>query len=156
MALAVVLRQLLLLIPNAESWCAPVQLSVLLCALFCGWGWGLCCGLSAPLLCWLICGSPSAAVLPMLLAECAIVGLAGGFLVEKLSSGGKSNALPVSAFSALFAGRILGGILGGLLFAPGLGSIIFWCLGYAAVGLPGFILSLVLLPGLYSALKNLI
>lgn len=130
-----------------------VHAPVLVCGVICGAGFGGLCGVAGPLLSALICGLPSAALLPELLCDGLVCGLASGALMRLLSERGETGVY-ISLVGAALMGRLAGALAEGLLYAPGLPALGVWVVGRAAAAIPGLVIQLVLLPGIIFALIN--
>lgn len=153
-ALCVVLPQAFHAIPNAGAIYSPMHLPVLLCGLICGWQYGLLCGLAGPLFSSLFTGMPPAAVLPPMMVECAVFGLAAGLMMKLVHTGKVYADLYISLVTAMLAGRVLAGIAKALIFMPGKFGMAMWVSSYFVTALPGIIIQLVVLPTLVFALMK--
>lgn len=153
-ALCVVLPQAFHAIPNAGSVYLPMHIPVLLCGLICGWPYGLLCGLAGPALSGLFTGMPPAAILPAMLAECAVYGLVSGLMMQFVRTKRVYADLYVSLIAAMLAGRIVAGVTKALIFAPGSMTMALWATSYFVTGLPGIALQLALLPGIVFSLMK--
>jgi len=121
----------------------PMHLPVLLCGLLCGPYWGLVCGVATPLLSSVLTGMPPAyPMLPIMLAQLAVIGLVGGLLHGRL---GKHLFLSIpaavlsgwAAYGLVFAALLLGS--GGQLKALSV-------TGALAMGIPGLVLQFTVVP----------
>ena len=81
-ALGVLLPMAFHVIPNAGSVFLPMHIPVLICGLFCGWPYGLACGILTPFISSVTTGMPPAMMLPQMMVELAVYGLVAG-LCEK-------------------------------------------------------------------------
>lgn len=153
-ALCVVLPMAFHMIPNAGSVMLPMHIPVLLCGLVCGWPYGLACGLLGPMLSSLLTGMPPAAMLPSMMVECAVYGLASGVMLLCVRTKSVCADLYISMIAAMLCGRILGGAAKALLFAPGTMTLKLWATGYFVTGLPGIAVQLAVIPGLVMALMK--
>lgn len=153
-ALCVVLPQAFHAIPNAGSIYLPMHIPVLLCGLICGWPYGLLCGLAGPALSALITGMPPAAVLPGMLVECAVYGLAAGLLMQLVRTKHLYADLYISLAAAMLLGRVVSGIAKALIFSAGSYSMASWVAGSFVTALPGIIIQLALLPSIVYALMR--
>ena len=61
----------------------PMHLPVFVCALICGWGYGIFCGVAGCILSSLLTGMPTVASLPAMGTELAVYGLVAGLLFKK-------------------------------------------------------------------------
>ncbi|HOA35212.1 MAG: ECF transporter S component [Dethiobacteria bacterium] len=154
MALCVVLPLAFHAVPNAGSIYLPMHIPVLLCGLICGWGYGLACGVVGPLLSNLLTGMPPAAVLPAMLVELAVYGIAAGLCISLIRTGKLYADLYISLIAAMLTGRIVAGIARALIFAPGTMTAAAWATSYFVTGLPGIIIQLALLPSIVFALEK--
>ncbi|MDE5985555.1 MAG: ECF transporter S component [Eubacterium sp.] len=153
-ALCVVLPQAFHAIPNAGSIYCPMHIPVLLCGLACGWQYGLFCGLAGPLLSSLFTGMPPTPMLPPMMLECAVYGLAAGIVIKFIFTKNTYADLYISLVSAMLAGRIIAGIAKALIFARGEITIAAWATSYFATSLPGIIIQLTLIPTIVFALMK--
>lgn len=147
-AFCVVLPMAFHAIPRGGMIFLPMHIPVLLCGLLCGWPYGLACGILGPMLSHFITAMPNAAALPGMLVECAVYGGISGLMMQLVHTGKLYADLYISLTAAMVAGRILGGAAKALLFAPGSMTLAVWASTYFAVGLPGILIQLVLLPSI--------
>ena len=153
-ALCVVLPQAFHAIPNAGSIYLPMHIPVLLCGLICGWPYGLLCGLAGPALSALITGMPPAAVLPGMMVECGVYGLAAGLLMQLVRTKRLYADLYISLVAAMLLGRVASGAAKALIFSAGSYSMASWVAGSFVTALPGIIIQLALLPSIVYALMR--
>ena len=153
-ALCVVLPQAFHAIPNAGSIYLPMHIPVLLCGLICGWSYGLLCGLAGPALSALLTGMPPAAVLPGMLVECGVYGLAAGLLMQLVRTKHLYADLYISLAAAMLLGRVVSGIAKALIFSAGSYSMASWVAGSFVTALPGIVIQLALLPSIVYALMR--
>lgn len=153
-ALCVVLPQAFHAIPNAGSIYLPMHIPVLLCGLICGWPYGLLCGLAGPALSALITGMPPAAVLPGMMVECGVYGLAAGLLMQLVRTKRLYADLYISLVAAMLLGRVVSGAAKALIFSAGSYSMASWVAGSFVTALPGIIIQLALLPSIVYALMR--
>ena len=153
-ALCVVLPQAFHAIPNAGSIYLPMHIPVLLCGLICGWPYGLLCGLAGPALSALITGMPPAAVLPGMMVECGVYGLAAGLLMQLVRTKRLYADMYISLVAAMLLGRVVSGAAKALIFSAGSYSMASWVAGSFVTALPGIIIQLALLPGIVYALMR--
>ena len=151
-ALCVVLPQAFHAVPNAGAIYLPMHIPVLLCGLICGWSYGLLCGLAGPALSALLTGMPPAAVLPGMLVECGVYGLAAGLLMQLLRTKHLYADLYISLAAAMLLGRVVSGIAKALIFSAGSYSMVSWVAGSFVTALPGIVIQLALLPSIVYAL----
>lgn len=152
-ALCVVLPQAFHAIPNAGAVYLPMHIPVLLCGLICGAPYGLLCGLAGPALSHLFTGMPPVGMLPSMLVECAVYGLAAG-LMMKIKTKSLYADLYLSLIVAMLAGRVLSGIAKALIFSAGEYSMALWVTGSFVTSLPGIIIQLALIPTVVFALMK--
>ena len=153
-ALCVVLPQAFHAVPNAGAIYLPMHIPVLLCGLICGWSYGLLCGLAGPALSALLTGMPPAAVLPGMLVECGVYGLAAGLLMQLLRTKHLYADLYISLAAAMLLGRVVSGIAKALIFSAGSYSMASWVAGSFVTALPGIIIQLALLRSIVYALMR--
>lgn len=153
-ALCVVLPQAFHAIPNAGSIYCPMHIPVLLCALACGWQYGLICGIAGPLLSNLFTGMPPAPILPTMMIECAVYGLVAGIMIKVVFTKSTYADLYISLITAMLAGRIISGIAKALIFARGEITIAAWATSSFVTSLPGIIIHLALIPTIVFALMK--
>ena len=153
-ALCVVLPQAFHAVPNAGAIYLPMHIPVLLCGLICGWSYGLLCGLAGPALSALLTGMPPAAVLPGMLVECGVYGLAAGLLMQLVRTKHLYADLYISLAAAMLLGRVVSGIAKALIFSAGSYSMASWVAGSFVTALPGIVIQLALLPSIVYALMH--
>lgn len=153
-SLCVILPYAFHMIPNGGILFSPMHLPVLLCGIICGPQYGLLCGLLGPFLSSLISGMPGPAILPSMMVELAVYGLVTGIMMYLVHTGKQVLDLYISLLTAMFAGRILAGILRALIFAKGAYTIKAWATGYFVSCFPAIVLQLILIPVLYIALQK--
>lgn len=153
-ALCVVLPQAFHAVPNAGAIYLPMHIPVLLCGLICGWSYGLLCGLAGPALSALLTGMPPAAVLPGMLVECGVYGLAAGLLMQLVRTKHLYADLYISLAAAMLLGRVASGIAKALIFSAGSYSMVSWVAGSFVTALPGIVIQLALLPSIVYALMR--
>ncbi|MCI6486811.1 MAG: ECF transporter S component [Clostridiales bacterium] len=153
-ALCVVLPQAFHAVPNAGAIYLPMHIPVLLCGLICGWSYGLLCGLAGPALSALLTGMPPAAVLPGMMVECGVYGLAAGLLMQLVRTKHLYADLYISLAAAMLLGRVVSGIAKALIFSAGSYSMASWVAGSFVTALPGIVIQLALLPSIVYALMR--
>lgn len=153
-ALCVVLPQAFHAVPNAGAIYLPMHIPVLLCGLICGWSYGLLCGLAGPALSALLTGMPPAAVIPGMLVECGVYGLAAGLLMQLVRTKHLYADLYISLAAAMLLGRVVSGIAKALIFSAGSYSMVSWVAGSFVTALPGIVIQLALLPSIVYALMR--
>lgn len=149
-SLSVVLELAVRIIPGGGSFYGLLHLPVLICALVCGGSHGALCGLCAAVLSAAAAGTPSAAMLPVCIVECVLLGGVAGVLYGHLQGG----AVYAASLAAMVIGRAVGSVLGAVLFSESASAGIVWATGYFAAALPGAVIQFVLAPGIMHALKN--
>ena len=152
-ALCVIVPMAFHSIPNAGQVFLPMHIPVLLCGMLCGWPYGLACGLIGPSLSSLLTGMPLPAVLPGMLVECAVYGCASGLLLRYVRTGNRYVDLYISLVPAMLLGRVLSGIVKGLILTPGL-SLAAWASASFVTSLPGIAIQLLLVPILVLGLER--
>ncbi len=153
-ALCVALPLAFHLIPNGGTLFSPMHLPVLLCGLVCGWQYGLACGIIGPLLSSLITHMPGMAYLPTMMVELALYGLITGIMIKLVHTGKLVADIYISLLTAMLAGRIITGIVRGLIFAPGAFTMKAWATGYFVSSFPGIVTQLILVPVIYLGLHR--
>ena len=152
-ALCVVLPQAFHAIPEAGQVYLPMHIPVLLCGLICGAPYGLLCGLAGPALSTLFTQMPPVTMLPSMMVECAVYGLAAGFMML-IKTKHLYVDLYLSLVTAMIAGRVISGIAKALIFMPGQISMTAWVAGSFVKSLPGIIIQLALIPTIVFALEK--
>ena len=152
-ALCVVLPQAFHTIPNAGQVYLPMHIPVLLCGLICGAPYGLLCGLAGPALSTLFTQMPPVAMLPSMMVECAVYGLAAGLMMLVKTKYLYAD-LYLSLVCAMIAGRVVSGIAKALIFSAGNYSMAMWVTGSFVTSLPGIIIQLALIPTIVFALEK--
>ncbi|MGI6260304.1 MAG: ECF transporter S component [Acutalibacteraceae bacterium] len=141
-------------VPNGGSVFLPMHIPVLLCGLVAGPVYGLVCGALTPLLSSLMTGMPPAAVLPGMLCELAAYGLVTGLLLRFVQTKSKAANLWISLIGAMICGRVVSGLLNGLIFRAGQYTLQIWVTASFVTALPGIAIQLVLIPLLVFALER--
>lgn len=148
LALGMVLPLLTLQIKEIGDSLLPMHLCIMLCGLFCGWKYGLACGLLLPFLRSLIFGMPPIYPNAVWMAtELATYGLCISVLFDKIFKRRFKLIFPALIITMLL-GRIVWGItkvtllgLSGKSF-----TLAMFFVGGFADAVPGIILQLVLIP----------
>lgn len=153
-ALCVVLPMAFHSIPNAGSIFCPMHIPVLICGLICGWQFGLFCGLAGPLLSSLLTGMPPVTILPPMVIELMIYGLATGLMMKLVHTKRLYADLYISLIIALLSGRIISGIAKALIFSRGSYSVAAWAAGSFVTSLPGIVIQLIFIPTIVFALEK--
>ncbi|MBQ4578144.1 MAG: ECF transporter S component [Clostridia bacterium] len=154
MTLCVVLPQAFHMIPNAGTVFLPMHIPVLLCGLICGWSYGLLCGLTGPVLSFLLTGMPSAAILPAMMVECGLYGAITGLMMQHIKTKRLYADLYISLITAMVLSRVVSGAVKALILTPGKITLAVWVTGSFVTCLPGIIIHLVLIPTLVCALMR--
>lgn len=155
-AIGLVLPLLTGQIPQIGNMMLPMHIPVFLCALICGWQYGMIVGFILPLMRYAIFGMP--VIFPTGIAmafELAAYGLIAGFLY------GHSRwqcviALYRSMIAAMIGGRIIWGMAQLLLLGIG-GGTFTWQMFMAGAflnAIPGIVIQLVLIPAVMIALNR--
>lgn len=143
-------------IPQIGNMLLPMHLPVFLCALICGWRYGLPMAFVLPLLRSAVFGMPP--IYPTALAmafELAVYALVAGLLYEK-SRWQCVRALYRCLLSAMIAGRVVWGIVQMVLLGLEDNTFTFQAFigGALLNAVPGIILQLVLIPAIMVALDR--
>lgn len=143
-------------IPQIGNMLLPMHLPAFLCALICGWGYGLPMAFILPLLRSAIFGMPP--IYPTALAmafELAVYALVAGLLYKK-SRWQCVRALYRCLLAAMIAGRIVWGVVQMLLLGMEGNAFTFQAFMGGALfnAVPGIILQLVLIPAVMVALDR--
>ena len=154
LALGVILPQAFHAIPNAGSIFLPMHIPVLICGMVTGPFYGTVVGFLTPFLSHLIFGMPPAAVLPSMLCELTVYGLATGLLTQIIRIRPLVAKVYAVLISSMLLGRITYGILNALIFRAGTYSLAAWLSAAFTTALPGIIIQLVLIPALVVALAK--
>ena len=152
--LGVVLPLTLHAVPNAGSVFLPMHIPVLLCGLLCGPACGLVGGLLTPVLSALLTGMPPASVLPGMVCELAVYGLAAGLLLSVIRVRKPAAGLYLSLILSMLAGRLVAGVANALIFQAGRYSFSMWITASFVKSLPGIAIQIVLIPALVLGLKQ--
>lgn len=156
LALGLVLPLLTGQIPQIGSMLLPMHLPVFLCALLCGWQYGLPMAFVLPILRSFLFGMPPLFPTAVSMAfELATYAFVAGFLYEK-SRWHCTRALYRCLLTAMVAGRLVWGLVQAVLM--GLGGKLFTFqafLGGALLNaIPGIALQLILIPAIMVALHR--
>jgi len=154
-ALGIALPMAFHTIPNAGSIFLPMHIPVLLCGLLCGPGYGLACGLLTPLISSFATGMPPAAILPGMLCELAVYGLVTGVLAQVVKTPNKTANIYLALVGAMVSGRVVSGILNGLIFRAGKYSLQAWVTASFVTAIPGIIIQLVAIPVIVLSLRKM-
>ena len=152
-ALCLVLPMAFHSIPNAGQVFLPMHIPVLLCGLICGWPYGGVCGLLGPLLSSVITAMPPAAMLPSMMVECCVYGLASGLMMKYIRTKIAVVDLYISLVTAMALGRIVAGLAKAWILTPGTPPFA-WVTTSLVAGIPGIVIQLVLMPMVVLALTR--
>lgn len=141
-------------IPEIGKALLPMHIPVFLCALICGWQYGLAVGAVLPLMRSLILSTPP--LYPMAIAmtfELAAYGLMSGFIYGKASKKCLVS-LYLAMLAAMLGGRIVWGISEVILLGIRGNTFTFsaFISGAVTTAIPGIILQLILIPAIMLAL----
>lgn len=153
-ALGVALPQAFHAVPNAGSVFLPMHIPVLIAGFAVGPVFGLAAGILTPLLSHLLFHMPPAAVLPSMLCELAMYGLATGFLSRVIKVKNPIVKIYAVLIGGMLCGRITYGILNALIFRAGAYSLQAWLSAAFITALPGIIIQLIVIPLLVLGLNK--
>lgn len=143
-------------IPQIGSMLLPMHLPVFLCALVCGWKYGLPMAFVLPLFRSAVFGMPPMYPTALAMAfELAVYAFVAGFLYEK-SRWQCLKALYRCLLTAMVAGRVVWGIVQVVLLGIGGNAFTFQAFigGALLNAIPGIILQLILVPAIMVALDR--
>ena len=153
-ALGVLLPMAFHVIPNAGSIFLPMHIPVLICGLFCGWPYGLACGIITPFISSVMTGMPPAMMLPKMIVELGVYGLVAGLGTQYISQKNEMAKLYTSLILAMLAGRIVNGLVNTfVLSTQGYTLSVFMTASFITC-LPGIIIQLIVIPVLVRALNK--
>lgn len=133
----------------------PMHLPVFVCALICGWGYGIFCGIAGCVLSSMLTGMPTVAALPAFSVELAVYGLVAGLLFHKIRTGNTYTDIYLSLIPAMLLGRIAAGVVNAWIFTRGIVySMAMWASAYFLTSWPGTVLILVFVPVLIVSLMR--
>ena len=133
----------------------PMHLPVFVCALICGWGYGIFCGVAGCILSSLLTGMPTVASLPAMGTALAVYGLVAGLLFKTIRTGNIYKDLYLSLIPAMLLGRVAAGIVNAWIFAQGVAySMALWASAYFLTSWPGTVLILIFVPILIVSLMR--
>lgn len=153
-AFCVILPYFFHLIPNGGKIFSPMHIPVLICGLLLPPGYGLTCGICGVLLSSALTSMPPAPVLPGMLVECAVYGLAASLISLVLKADKSYVKTLISLVLAMIAGRLCAGIATAYIFTSGGEPLKYFTSAYLLTGAPGIILHLVIIPPTVIALKR--
>ena len=153
-ALGVALPQAFHAVPNAGSVFLPMHIPVLIAGFAVGPVFGLAAGILTPLLSHLLFHMPPAAILPSMLCELAMYGLATGFFARIIKTKNALVKIYTVLILGMLAGRVTYGILNALIFRAGSYSLQAWLSAAFVTALPGIIIQLIVIPFLVLGLSK--
>lgn len=143
-------------IPQIGRMLLPMHLPVFLCALICGWRWGVPMAFVLPLLRSVLFGMPVLYPTAIAMAfELGAYALVAGFLYEK-SRWQCIKALYRCLIISMVVGRVVWGMVQGILLGIGGNAFTFQAFisGALLSAIPGIILQLILIPTVMAALNR--
>lgn len=149
-ALGVLLPMAFHVIPNAGSIFLPMHIPVLICGLFCGWPYGLACGIITPFLSSVTTGM----MLPQMMIELAVYGLVAGLCTQYISMKNEMTKLYMSLIIAMLAGRIMNGFVNTCILSTQGYTLSVFMMASFITCLPGIILQLIVIPVLVRILNR--
>lgn len=141
-------------IQNAGQIFCPMHIPVFICGLICGWPYGLLCGIAGPALSSALSGMPPIAMLPSMMVELAVYGVAAGLMMKLVHTKNTYADLYISLIVAIICGRVLAGVAKALIFAKGSYTIATWVAGSVVTSWPGTVIQLVFIPSIVFALMK--
>ena len=153
-AIGVVLPQAFHAIPNAGSIFLPMHIPVLLSGYAVGPLYGALVGFLTPLLSHLIFSMPPSAILPSMLCELTVYGLATGFFSRFIRTETKAVKTYAVLILGMLCGRVTYGVLNALIFRAGAYSMQSWITAAFVTALPGIVIQLILIPFIVLALDK--
>ena len=149
-ALGVLLPMAFHVIPNAGSIFLPMHIPVLICGLFCGWPYGLACGILTPF----ISSVTTGMILPQMMVELAVYGLVTGLCASYIPVKNEMTKLYMSLIIAMLAGRIMNGLVNTcILSTQGYTLSVFMSASFITC-LPGIVIQLIVIPVLVRILNK--
>lgn len=139
---------------GAGSVFLPMHIPVFICALVCGWQYGLLCGIASPALSSVLTGMPPVAVLPGMMVELCVYGLAAGLVMKLVHTKHTYADLYISLIIGIVCGRVVAGAVNALIFARGTYSLAIWASSYLLTSWPGTVILLVFVPSIVFALMK--
>lgn len=133
----------------------PMHIPVFLCGILCGAPLGAVCGLILPVLNCFLTGMPSLyPMMPIMAAELMTYGLVSGLLYNNTPLKKVKLGVYPTLLGAMLLGRVMYGIIFGLLFFMnnGLKALSVW--GAVIKGIPGIVIQLILIPCIIAAVKG--
>ena len=154
-ALGVLLPMAFHVIPNGGSIFLPMHIPVLICGLFCGWPYGLACGIITPFISSVMTGMPPAMMLPQMMIELAVYGLVAGLCTQYISMKNEMTKLYMSLIIAMLAGRIMNGFVNTCILSTQGYTLSVFMMASFITCLPGIILQLIVIPVLVRILNRI-
>jgi len=151
-AIGILLPMVFHSIPNAGSIFLPMHIPVLLSGFICSWPFSLAAGLVTPLLSSLLTGMPSAARLPAMVCELAVYGMMSGLLFQVIRTKYLALRIYVTLIGSMAAGRLVAGVINGMIFSSGSYSLQIWLTAMFITALPGIIIQFTMIPALVMAI----
>jgi hypothetical protein len=97
---------------------------------------------------------PGAMMLPRMIPELIAYGAVAGICVKHIRTGASVADVYIALIAAMLAGRVAGGIATVIVYAltTGVYSFQLWLASYFVEAIPGIIIHLFLIPGMYFTL----
>ncbi len=153
-ALGVLLPIFMHSIPNAAFILLPMHIPVLLCGIACGFPYGMICGILTPVVSSLFTGMPPMAILPSMICELAVYGLAASLLIRFIRIKNIYARIYIALIVAMLCGRVVYGLLNAFIFSAGSYALDIWVTSMFVTALPGVIVQLVFIPAIVIALMK--
>ncbi len=141
-------------IPRGGQIFLPMHIPVLICGIIAGPIFALLCGILTPLLSSLITGMPTFAVLPGMLFELSAYGFFSGLIIRLIKSPSKILDIYIALVLAMLIGRVIGGLMNGLIFSAGAYSLKTWLMLSFVTALPGIVIQLTVIPTIIYSLRR--
>ena len=152
--LCIVLPQAFHFIPNFGAIFLPMHIPVLLCGLTCGAPFGFLCGVIGTLLSSVLTGMPPMAVLPSMMAQCAVYGAVSGILMKHCHVRNATANIYISLITAMIAGRITAGVVQAFVYSTGENTLSAWITTNFITSFPGIVIQLIILPQIVYVLRR--
>ena len=153
-AIGVLLPMTFHMIPNGGSVFLPMHIPVLICGLFCGWPYGLACGIITPFISSVMTGMPPAMMLPKMIIELGVYGLVAGLCASYIPVKNEMTKLYMSLIIAMLAGRIVNGLVNTCILSTQGYTLSVFMMASFVTCLPGIILQLIVIPVLVRSLNK--
>ena len=131
-----------------------MHIPVLICRLFCGWPYGLACGILTPFISSVTTGMPPAMMLPQMIVELAVYGLVAGLCEKYIHQKNEMTKLYMSLIIAMLAGRIVNGLVNTCILSTQGYTLSVFTMASFVTCLPGVILQLIVIPVLVRSLNK--